>query len=172
MDTGLPPSLTPFLLPLAHCLLFAHSSIALKPPLCAAVSRRCAERSDGPDLFPHFPAIKKFIRLDVGLLQDRSQCSFWHISRVIRNRCLKSGLRVIPDFVTAGGLPIKSKSKAPETFDNAPVVETGPSASFSLPRPTVFRTFPSPAAVSISPCVRPGPRAASRPHRGQALMFH
>jgi len=35
--------------------------------------------------------------------------AFRHVAGVIWNSCVGSGFRVIPDFMTAGGLPVKYK---------------------------------------------------------------
>ena len=58
------------------------------------------------------------------LLQDSSECSFWHIAGMIWNRCVAAGRRVVPYLMITGGLTVKLESKGPQLSNDFAIAKS------------------------------------------------
>jgi len=54
---------------------------------------------------------QKILGLDGGLLEDRAQSAFRHLTGVVGNGGVAAGLRVEPDFVRACGLAVEFEAE-------------------------------------------------------------
>jgi len=59
---------------------------------------------------------QEVFRIDTGLPQDGTQCTFRHVSGMVGNGGLAIGLRVVPDFMASGRLSIEGKPGKPPHF--------------------------------------------------------
>ena len=69
-------------------------------------------------------SVEKRVRVDVALLENRSERSFRHIAGMIRHSGVAVRRCVVPDFVTTGGLPVELKSASLQLPRDVPIPET------------------------------------------------
>lgn len=82
-------------------------------------------RSECPNLRPLLSGFQKLLNINAGFAEDRSEGSFCHVARVMRDGHFATGGRVTPDLVAARPLAVEDKSQFPEAASDLSVLETG-----------------------------------------------
>jgi hypothetical protein len=82
-----------------------NSLVHIRPGASATFPNRCTTETTGL-------LAKKFVGSDSRLLQNRSECPFRNVPGVVRDGRVAVRRGVVPDLVTAGGLPIEGETQA------------------------------------------------------------
>lgn len=85
---------------------------------------------EGPVATKQWPpsSLQEVVGVDVGLSEDGSQCPLRQIARMIRDGRVAVRLRIVPDFVAAGSVTVKSESEAAQLLDRFRIFESSQSA--------------------------------------------
>ena len=111
-------------------------------------------------------SLEEFVGFDSCLFEDRSQCTFRHIARVIRDRRIPVCLFVEPDFVAACGLPVELKSGCSQFANNFPVPKSGKAAHFRRLPQSYSRAERRETATAERPRARDGLQSVFAQHLG------
>ena len=76
--------------------------------------------------------VEKRFRRNIGLLENRAQCSFRHIPAVIGDSGVAMGGGVKPDFMRSAGLPIELEAKLLQPLDDLSIPEPGEPAHVAV----------------------------------------
>jgi hypothetical protein len=69
--------------------------------------------------------MEEIIWINVCLLEDCPQSSFWQVTGMVWNSSKAISSRIMPNLVAARGMPAKSESKSAQFFGDLRVSETG-----------------------------------------------
>jgi len=72
-----------------------------------------------------FAGPEKVVWSNSCLPQNCPESAFWQIARMIGDCGVAARIRVVPDFVTAGGLPVESEAELLEALDDLPLAKAG-----------------------------------------------
>jgi hypothetical protein len=75
-------------------------------------------------IFPILLLLQKVVRRDAGLFENGPKSAFRHVAGVVGYRGVSVGLLIVPDFMTTGGLTVKSETKRFESFGYFPITES------------------------------------------------
>ena len=87
---------------------------------------------------------KEVVRRDVCLFQYSPQCTFRHVSGMVRDGCVAVGLWVVPNLMTTCCLPMERKAKLTQTSRDFTVLETSQSHHIRMRRSMDSRTIRRP----------------------------